>query len=147
MKLDKPFDIRVQPFYNINEPMTEEERLEYIESTALLGGYYNIEGSGSKLLKSGGRMEWMLYRTPNSQDPHVNIQLMRIWCVQMFTQMINGKAFTNELNDVVEFKMTDDEETVVKEVINRLTTVLNDKVEKSSETLVPLKKNKKVTIQ
>lgn len=152
MKFNKPINIQINPKYTIKEECTEEEMILLRETGDNLGGITNEptyieDGSGEKkIVRSGGRIDWGLYANPHYQNATVTIQLMRLWTCQMVTQMVNNKAYVNEIGDEPRFDITDNEREVFIEVITRLTNGLHDCLEKSSESMVVNKKIKKVEL-
>jgi hypothetical protein len=86
MKFNKPFHIKLVPDYVIKEPMSYHEIEEHNKRTASLGGLNIIVGNEeeySTILRNGGRMDWHLYNEPDSHNPIVNVNLMRIWALQL----------------------------------------------------------------
>jgi hypothetical protein len=150
MKFEKPFHIKLQPYYAIKEPTTEEESAERDLSTQELGGLTSITGERESqediMARSGGRMDWNLFNESNGHKPAVNIQLMRLWTCQMVTQMVNNKSYVNEIDDEPKFDITDEEREIFEGIMYKLTEGLNDCLEKSAESMVTNKKIKKVEL-
>ena len=150
MKFEKPFHIKLQPYYAIKEPTTEEESAERDLSTQELGGLTSIRGERESqediMVRSGGRMDWNLFNESNGHKPAVNIQLMRLWTCQMVTQMVNNKSYVNEIDDEPKFDITDEEREIFEGIMHKLTAGLNDCLEKSAESMVTNKKIKKVEL-
>jgi hypothetical protein len=153
MKFNKPIDIRVTPDYDINEPISEEEVIVSRARVNGLGGLnsetnYCDDDSGEQkmILQSGGRMDWGLHRNSHYSNPVTSIQLMRLWTCQMVTQMVNNKAYVNEISDEPKFDVTDEEREIVLNVMKKLGQGLNDCLEKSTESMVINKKIKKVEL-
>ena len=146
MKYDKPINIKITPSYRIKEPLTEEEKQTHIESTTRLGGMLDVSYLNVKQLSSGGRMDWAMYANQDYINQSTCVQLMRIWTCQMVTQMVNNKAYVNEIGDEPKFNITDEEKEVFFGVMKKLGVGLNDSLEKSSESMVVNKKLKKVKL-
>tara|TARA_R110002020_G_scaffold73616_4_gene188858 strand:- start:11171 stop:11623 length:453 start_codon:yes stop_codon:yes gene_type:complete len=150
MKFEKPFHIKLQPYYVISEPTTEEESVERDLTTQELGGLTSIRGERESqediMVRSGGRMDWNLFNESNGHKPSVNIQLMRLWTCQMVIQMVNNKSYVNEIDDEPKFDITDEEREIFEGIMHKLTEGLNDCLEKSAESMVTNKKIKKVEL-
>jgi hypothetical protein len=146
MKFEKPFHIKVQPYYNIKEPTTERENAETILNVRKLGGITSMgerpEGEEVEMVRSGGKMDWNLFNESNGSKPEVNIHLMRLWTLQMVTQMVNEKAYTNEVHSEPKFEITEENKKIVLETIHEMTNILNDELEKTNNSLITKKKNK-----
>ena len=71
---------------------------------------------------------------------------MRIWACQLVTQMVNNKAYVNEVGDEPKFNITDEEREVFIGMIKKIHEGLNDCLEKSAESMVINKKIKKVEL-
>ena len=154
MKFEKPINIRIIPNYVIKEPITVDEHLTYIESTENLGGVITRNDVGRDerdiqeevITRSGGRMEWALYKSPDYIQQTTPVQLMRIWACQLVTQMVNNKAYVNEVSDEPKFDMSDKEKEISISVMKKLQEGLNDCLEKSTKSIVLNKKIKKVEL-
>jgi hypothetical protein len=150
MKFEKPFHIKIQPYYDINEPTTDEENIERDLSTYELGGLTSIDerpdGENVKIFRSGGRMDWNLFRETNGHKPETNIHLMRLWALQLATQMINEKAFVNEIHSEPKFEIPEEDKEIMLKTIQKMNCVINDELEKSAESMVTNKKLKKVEL-
>ena len=154
MKFEKPINIRIIPNYVIKEPITVDEHLTYIESTENLGGVITRNDVGRDerdiqeevIMKSGGRMEWALYTNPDYIQQTTPVQLMRIWACQLVTQMVNNKAYVNEVSDEPKFDISDKEKEIFISVMKKLNEGLNDCLEKSTKSIVMNKKIKKVEL-
>jgi len=153
MKFEKPINIRIIPNYVIKEPITVDEHLTYIESTENLGGVITRNDVGRDerdiqeevIMRSGGRMEWALYTNPDYIQT-TPVQLMRIWACQLVTQMVNNKAYVNEVSDEPKFDISDKEKEIFISVMKKLNEGLNDCLEKSTKSIVLNKKIKKVEL-
>ena len=152
MKFNKPINIQINPEYAIKEECTEEDMILLRETSDNLGGitaepnYIEDDSGEKKIVRSGGRFDWGLYTNPHYQNATTTIQLMRLWTCQMVTQMVNNKAYVNEIGDEPKFNITDEEKEVFFGVISRLIDGLNDCLEKSGESMVMNKKIKKVEL-
>jgi hypothetical protein len=145
MKFNKPFHIKLQPNYLIKEPMNYHEIELHNENTKKLGGINIIDGDTEEyesILRSGGRMDWSLYTEPNTHKPIVNVSLMRIWALQLVTQMVNEKAYVNELVSEPKFNIDEENKKIYLEVMSKMTKVLHDELESVSDEMVIKKKNK-----
>ena len=154
MKFEKPINIRIIPNYVIKEPITVDEHLTYIESTENLGGVITRNDVGRDerdiqeevIMRSGGIMEWALYTNPDYIQQTTPVQLMRIWACQLVTQMVNNKAYVNEVSDEPKFDISDKEKEIFISVMKKLNEGLNDCLEKSTKSIVMNKKIKKVEL-
>ena len=143
MKFDKPFHIKLVPDYTIKEPISYNEMVENKEKTSKLGGLNLNRGNEddySKILSSGGRIDWYLFDEPNSNKPIANINLMRIWALQLVTQMINNKAHVNEIHSEPKFDIKENDKEKVFKLFEKMAEKLHDELEKSVETMVIKKK-------
>ena len=151
MKFEKPINIRIIPNYVIKEPVTVDEHLTYMESTKNLGGVItgrddNRDIREEVIMRSGGRMEWALYTNPDYIQQTIPIQLMRIWASQLVTQMVNNRAYVNEISDEPKFDISDKEKEIFISVMKKLHEGLNDCLEESTKSIVVNKKIKKVEL-
>lgn len=146
MKFEKPFHIKVQPYYVIKEPTTEEEKAERDLTTRELGGLIiedeRPEGENVTILRTGGRMDWSLFQEPNGHKPEVNVHLMRLWSLQLVTQMINEKAYTNEIHSEPKFEILEEDKEIMLKTIHKMNDVINDDLEKTNNSIITKKKNK-----
>lgn len=147
MKFEKPFHIKIQPYYCIKEPTNESAVDTMIRSTESVGGQnIIIDESGDQeetmLVRSGGRMDWNLFHETNGHKPEVNVHLMRLWTLQMVTQMVNEKAFVNEIHSEPKFEISEEDKELFLKTITKMTEVLNDELEKVNNSVVIKKKNK-----
>jgi hypothetical protein len=145
MKFNKLFHIKLQPHYVIKEPTNYHEIELENENSKELGGINTIDGDTEEyesILRSGGRMDWSLYNEPDSHKPEINVNLMRIWAVQLVTQMINEKAYVNEIISEPKFNVSEDDKDVFLEIIENMTKVLHDELENVNDSMILKKKNK-----
>ena len=87
-------------------------------------------------------MDWNLFNESNGGKPQNNLHLMRIWTLQMVTQMVNEKAYTNEFHSEPKFGVSEEDKNIVLKTIRKMTNILNDELEKTSNSLITKKKNK-----
>ena len=145
MKFEKPFHIKVQPYYVIKEPITEEERVERDLATRELGG---ITSTGERpeeeveMVRSGGKMDWNLFNESTGVKPEVNIHLMRLWTLQMVTQMVNEKAYVNEIHSEPKFEILEEDKEIMLRVINKMNDVIHNDLEKTNDSIITKKKSK-----
>ena len=146
MEFKKPFHIKIQPYYVIKEPTTEEEKAERDLTTRELGGLITEgerpEGENVTLLRTGGRMDWSLFQEPNGYKPEINLHLMRLWSLQLVTQMINEKAYTNEIHSEPKFEILEEDKEIMLKTIHKMNDVINDDLEKTNNSIITKKKNK-----
>jgi hypothetical protein len=146
MKFNKPFHIKLQPNYVIKEPMNFNEIELHNENTKKLGGINIFAGNSEEeyesILRSGGRMDWSLYNEPDSDKPIINVSLMRIWALQLVTQMINEKAYVNEIVSEPKFNIDEEDKNNFLSVVEKMSKVLNDELENVGDSMVMKKKNK-----
>lgn len=146
MKFDKPFHIKLQPFYVIKEPTDMDELESFNEISNKLGGIGSVRvldeiNSDQEIYRSGGRMDWNLYAEPDSQKPEINVNLMRIWALQLVTQMINEKSFVNEIHSEPKFNINEEDKKTFLDTIVTMTNNLHDEIEKTFDSLVLKRKN------
>jgi hypothetical protein len=67
---------------------------------------------------------------------------MRIWALQLVTQMVNEKAYVNELVSEPKFNIDEENKKIYLEVMSKMTKVLHDELESVSDEMVIKKKNK-----
>ncbi len=146
MKFEKPFHIKVQPYYVIKEPTTEEESVECGLSTQKLGGLTTMgerpEGENVTMVRTGGRIDWSLFQEPNSHKPEINIHLMRLWALQLVTQMINEKAYVNEIHSEPKFEIPEEDKEIMLKAIQKMNSVIHDELEEVNNLAITKKKNK-----
>ena len=146
MKFEKPFHIKVQPYYVIKEPITEKEGAERDLAIRELGGLTSVgeiaEGEEVEIIKSGGKMDWNLFNESNGSKPEVNIHLMRLWTLQMVTQMVNEKAYTNEIHSEPKFEILEEDKEIMIITIKKMNDVIHNDLEKTNNSLITKKKNK-----
>lgn len=145
MKFNKPFHIKLVPNYDIKEPMNYQDIEEYNERAKSLGGLNVLGGYPEEhehILSSGGRMDWHLYNEPDSDKPVINISLMRIWALQLVTQMVNEKAYVHEIVSEPKFNINEEDKKVFIDVISKMTGVLHNELELSKDSMVLKKKNR-----
>jgi hypothetical protein len=139
MKIDKPFHIRIQPDYLVNEPMTERDRETTTEMTERLGGIVFIEGEETEdttFTRTGGRIDWFMFNEPESNKPEINVNIMRIWALQLVTQMVNDKSYVNEIQSEPKFGVNEEEKETFLKVIVDMTKVLHKELNTSIESVV-----------
>lgn len=146
MKFEKPFHIKLQPYYNIKEPTTEEENNEHELNVRELGGLTTIrerpEAENVEMVRTGGRMDWSLFQEPNGHKPEVNLHLMRLWSLQLVTQMINEKAYVNEIHSEPKFEIAEEDKEIILKTILKMNDVIHDELERDSNSIITKKKNK-----
>ncbi len=146
MKFEKPFHIKVQPYYVIKEPTTEEEKAERDLTTRELGGLITEgerpQGENVTILRTGGRMDWSLFQEPNGCKPEINLHLMRLWSLQLVTQMINEKAYANEIHSEPRFEILEEDKEIMLKTIHKMNDVIHDDLEKTNNSIITKKKNK-----
>ena len=149
MKFEKPFHIKIQPYYSINEPSDLDEVASMGEVSKSFGGldlhFLNYEDEldpDSKIYRSGGRMDWRLYNENESQKPEINVHLMRLWVLQMVTQMVNEKAFVNEIHSEPKFHINEEDKKTFLNIIVKMTNNLHTELEKETESIIRMKKYK-----
>jgi len=145
MKFDKPFHIKLVPNYVIKEPMNYHEIGLHNENTKKLGGINMFAGDTEEyesILRSGGRMDWHLFSEPDSQKPIINISLMRIWALQLVTQMVNEKAYVNEIVSEPKFNINEGDKKVFVDIMSKMTEVLHNELELANDSIVLKKKTK-----
>jgi len=132
MKFKKGFGVILEPDYNIKEEVSEEEQREK-------GNYWEVwEDNG---LSNGGSFRWTLTTITDKPIQEeftgtVPVQLMRLWAVQMTSQLINNNAHVELHDDEPKFDVTDEEKIAVDAVLAKLYRGLNESLEDSSYSVV-----------
>ena len=67
---------------------------------------------------------------------------MRIWALQMVTQMINEKAYVNEIHSEPKFNISEDDKNIFLDIIVEMTNNLHKELEIQTDSVVRLKKYK-----
>ncbi len=132
MKFKKGFGVILEPDYNIKEKVSEEEQREK-------GNYWEIWEDND--LSNGGSFRWTLTTITDRPIQEeftgtVPVQLMRLWAVQMTSQLINNNAHVELHDDEPKFDVTDEEKIAVDAVLAKLYRGLNESLEDSSYSVV-----------
>lgn len=132
MKFKKGFGIVLEPDYNIKEDVSEEEQSQK-------GNYWEVFENND--LSNGGSFRWTLATITDKPIQEeftgtVPVQLMRIWAVQMTSQLINNNAHVELHDDEPKFNITDEEKKVIASVLSKLYCGLNESLEDSSYSVV-----------
>ena len=132
MKFKKGFGIVLEPDYNIKEKVSEEEQREK-------GNYWEVSEDND--LSSGGSFRWTLATITDRPIQEeftgtVPVQLMRLWAVQMTSQLIDNNAHVELHDDEPKFNITDEEKKVIASVLSKLYCGLNESLEDSSYSVV-----------
>tara|TARA_R110000868_G_scaffold261891_1_gene520061 strand:- start:386 stop:823 length:438 start_codon:yes stop_codon:yes gene_type:complete len=132
MKFKKGFGIVLEPDYNIKEKVSEEEQREK-------GNYWEVSEDND--LSSGGSFRWTLATITDRPIQEeftgtVPVQLMRLWAVQMTSQLINNNAHVELHDDEPKFDVTDEEKITVDAVLAKLYRGLNESLEDSAYSVV-----------
>ncbi len=132
MKFKKGFGVILEPDYNIKEKVSEEERREK-------GNYWEVWEDND--LSNGGSFRWTLTTITDRPIQEeftgtVPVQLMRLWAVQMTSQLINNQAHVELHDDEPKFDVTDEEKIAVDAVLAKLYRGLNESLEDSSYSVV-----------
>ena len=67
---------------------------------------------------------------------------MRLWSLQLVTQMINEKAYTNEIHSEPKFEILEEDKEIMLKTIHKMNDVINDDLEKTNNSIITKKKNK-----
>lgn len=132
MKFKKGFGVILEPDYNIKEVVSEEEQRQK-------GNYWEVWGDND--LSNGGSFRWTLTTITDRPIQEeftgtVPVQLMRLWAVQMTSQLINNNAHVELHDDEPKFDVTDEERIAVDAVLNKLYRGLNKSLEDSAYSVV-----------
>jgi len=132
MKFKKGFGVILEPDYNIKEKVSEEEQREK-------GNYWEVWEDND--LSNGGSFRWTLTTITDKPIQEeftgtVPVQLMRLWAVQMTSQLINNNAHVELHDDEPKFDVTDEERIAVDAVLNKLYRGLNESLEDSAYSVV-----------
>lgn len=138
MKFKKGFGIILEPDYNIKEVVSEEEQRQK-------GNYWEVWGDND--LSNGGSFRWTLTTITDRPIQEeftgtVPVQLMRLWAVQMTSQLINNNAHVELHDDEPKFDVTDEERIAVDAVLNKLYRGLNESLEDSAYSVVKKRRKK-----
>jgi len=132
MKFKKGFGVILEPDYNIKEKVSEEEQIQK-------GNYWEVWEDND--LSNGGSFRWTLTTITDKPIQEeftgtVPVQLMRLWAVQMTSQLINNNAHVELHDDEPKFDVTDEERIAVDAVLNKLYRGLNESLEDSAYSVV-----------
>lgn len=132
MKFKKGFGIVLEPDYNIKEKVSEEEQREK-------GNYWEVSEDND--LSSGGSFRWTLATITDRPIQEeftgtVPVQLMRLWAVQMTSQLIDNNAHVELHDDEPKFNITNEEHEVIASVLSKLYCGLNESLEDSAYSVV-----------
>jgi len=138
MKFKKGFGVILEPDYNIKEVVSEEEQREK-------GNYWEVWGDND--LSNGGSFRWTLTTITDRPIQEeftgtVPVQLMRLWAVQMTSQLIHNNAHVELHDDEPKFNITDEERIAVDAVLNKLYRGLNESLEDSAYSVVKKRRKK-----
>ena len=67
---------------------------------------------------------------------------MRLWSLQLVTQMINQKAYTNEIYSEPKFEILEEDKEIMLKTIHKMNSVIHDDLEKTNNSIITKKKNK-----
>lgn len=132
MKFKKGFGVILEPDYNIKEEVSEEEQRQK-------GNYWEVWDDNN--LSNGGSFRWTLATITDKPIQEeftgtVPVQLMRLWAVQMTSQLINNNAHVELHDDEPKFDVTDEEKITVDAVLAKLYRGLNESLEDSAYSVV-----------
>lgn len=132
MKFKKGFGVILEPDYNIKEEVSEEEQRQK-------GNYWEVWDDNN--LSNGGSFRWTLTTITDKPIQEeftgtVPVQLMRLWAVQMTSQLINNNAHVELYGDEPKFDVTDEEKITVDAVLAKLYRGLNESLEDSAYSVV-----------
>jgi len=138
MKFKKGFGVILEPDYNIKEVVSEEEQRQK-------GNYWEVWGDND--LSNGGSFRWTLTTITDRPIQEeftgtVPVQLMRLWAVQMTSQLIHNNAHVELHDDEPKFDVTDEERIAVDAVLNKLYRGLNESLEDSAYSVVKKRRKK-----
>jgi hypothetical protein len=125
MKFNEPLIIRVQPVnYHVFEKDDSDLDLADIPRDPRFDSFSSnlSEDDPRHGTHCGGRMDWLLHMFPenNVDSGDIKVQLMRIWCTQMYTQMAAGLSYTNELDSTIKSNLTEEELDVLAKINNKI---------------------------
>lgn len=132
MKFKKGFGVILEPDYNIKEEVSEEEQRQK-------GNYWEVWDDNN--LSNGGSFRWTLTTITDKPIQEeftgtVPVQLMRLWAVQMTSQLINNNAHVELHDDEPKFDITDEEKIAVDAILTKLYRGLNESLEDSAYSVV-----------
>lgn len=132
MKFKKGFGVILEPDYNIKEEVSEEEQRQK-------GNHWEVWDDNN--LSNGGSFRWTLTTITDKPIQEeftgtVPVQLMRLWAVQMTSQLINNNAHVELHDDEPKFDVTDEEKITVDAVLAKLYRGLNESLEDSAYSVV-----------
>jgi len=121
-KYDRPFWVNVKPTYYItnDEDLIQEMRdLMKDNNNPMTDGFKDYQNGIHEGFDHsfGGRFDWGLagdYTSP--REPLIDVQMMRLWTLQMAQQLINGDSYTDQTHDNVNMEITKEELEIVNKV-------------------------------
>jgi hypothetical protein len=140
-------NIKVDSAYMLNEVVHIDDHVDTSSFIEEIGGYSDVPseiGQSETISKTGGAFNWGIYQDNNDPKGMVRVQLMRLWCTQMFVQIAKGKAFTNEADTGVDVILTEEEQSQLEVITRKVYDSLHKELEYASETMVVKRKPKKL---
>ena len=138
MKFKKGFGVILEPDYNIKEVVSEEEQIQK-------GNYWEVWEDND--LSNGGSFRWTLTTITDKPIQEeftgtVPVQLMRLWAVQMTSQLINNNAHVELHDDEPKFEILEEDKEIMIRTIKKMNDVIHNDLEKTNNSLITKKKNK-----
>jgi hypothetical protein len=154
-KYDDYFWVKVTPQYYITTD--DDELREMAELMSKFDNplqddikpYQNCSHNGLEY-SFGGAFGWGLggndrYTSPN--EPLIDVQLMRFWCLQVAQQLINNDSYTDQSHDNVKVDLGEDELKLVNEAFKKTFTALTKHTVDKHGEMIGFKKPKKFNFE
>jgi hypothetical protein len=155
MEFNKSFYLRINPNYSIgvlSEQMSIEELIERKRFANKINGdpfdeeeiRRNYEEAGSTTKYMGGRFDWELIDLGKYKDegenPLIDVQLMRLWALQLTAQLVRDKGYVNEADSKPKFDLSDEEVDLVDSVMKKMLDKMGVELEKTQNEMVAKRK-------
>ena len=95
----------------------------------------------------GGNFDWGLKPlSPDQKLKPTQVNLMRLWTLQMVYQMVHDRAYVNEISDEPKFHLTEEEIDTFDRIFNKMSHILSKRIMDSEDQLFLKRKIKTFTI-
>jgi hypothetical protein len=96
----------------------------------------------------GGRFDWTQYANPGHNDTTniMKVQLVRVWCTQMYTQMAAELSYTDQVSSTIKTGLTEEELDLLAKINNKLIGGIYDEMWGLNKTFVEKKNIKKINL-
>lgn len=147
MKYNEPLLIKIIPVdYCVGEDHHGELPSDNLRNP-LFDCIEEVENSQSRKY-TGGRFDWQLIQWPENyeEDLNVKLQLMRLWCTTMYTQLASNLSFTNEIDSNIKVGLTEDELNTLININNKISKGIISEIIDYNNSFMRKKKIKKINI-